>query len=122
MDERMSQIIKKLNWDYHYPPQNILNLINKKITYCGHWDFELIFTRILERLTWYDILYIFGPKELKLNLTKTRISKIYHEELKDHFEKLRKILCGESISFTKWGPEFSKEIKYTLFSNRWYST
>lgn len=82
----------------------------------------MIFIRMLERLNWYDLLFIFGPEKLKTNLTKDRIAKIHHKELRNHFEKLRKILQGESISFTKWGPQFSKEIKNSLFSNRWYNT
>ena len=77
---------------------------------------------MLERLNWYDLLYIFGVEKLKKNLTKIRISKIHNKELRDHFERLRQILQGESVSFTKWGPQFSKEIKNSLFSNRWYST
>lgn len=122
MDRRTESILNTINWDYNFSPEEIYNVILLKTEHCHHWDFEKIFIRLLERIFWYDLIYLFGVERLKKEITKSRIKKMYHPDLQKKYEQIRKILHGETVPFTEWGSEFNQRIKHTLFSNRWYST
>jgi hypothetical protein len=77
---------------------------------------------MLEKLSWYDLLDFFTPTELAGKLTPEILNRIYVKETRGKYVRLGKILRGETVPFTKWGPEYRQKCKNTLFSNRWYST
>lgn len=122
MDKRTKSIIKRIAWDYNIPLNDIYDVILRKKQNCYHWDFEKIFIRLLERVSWYDIIYLIGIKTIKKELTKSRIKLLFHQDQRQKYEDIRKILSGETVSFTEWGPAFNERIKSSLFSDRWYST
>ena len=122
MDKRTQTIIQKLLWDYDISTEEVVQVIQGEKQKCIHWDFEKLFIRMLEKLNWYDLLYLLGATRIKKELTIARIEKIHNPSLRNHYARLRKILHGETVPFTKWGPEFSEKVKDSLFSNRWYST
>ena len=99
-----------------------LFLLNDYLIYLNKLDFEKLFIRMLEKLNWYDLLYLLGAARIKKELTMERIEKIHNPSLRNNYTRLPKILHGETVPFTKWGPEFSEKVKDSLFSNRWYST
>jgi hypothetical protein len=86
------------------------------------YTFNFIIVRMLERLSWYDLLEILGPENLKQILIPEIIDKLHSKELRAKYEFIRKILSGEDLSFTGWGDAYYQRIKHTLFSNRWYRT
>ncbi len=122
MDNRTETIINRLLWDYEINPNDVLGVLRGGKKKCAHWDFEHILLRMLERLNWYDILYILGKEKIKNNLTPSIISKIHNKDQKKRYEYIRRVLHKEPVSYTEWGPEFSKRIRNTLFSDRWYGT
>ncbi|MBW1959585.1 MAG: hypothetical protein JRI63_13865 [Deltaproteobacteria bacterium] len=115
------QCLKRINWDYNISEEDIYDVITGKKKHAGHWDYDKILIRMLERLRWYDLLDIIGPETLKEKLHPEILGKIRFPEKKKKYERLGKILRGEAVSFTKWSPEYREEIKDSLFSNRWYS-
>ncbi len=122
MDNRTETIINRLLWDYDINPNDVISVIKGKKKKCAHWDYEHILLRMLERLNWYDILFMLGKEKIKHDLTPSIISKIHNKDQKKRYEYIRRVLHKESVSYTEWGPEFSKRIRNTLFSDRWYST
>lgn len=122
MDNRTQIIINRLLWDYSIDPKDVLSVIRGDKKRCAHWDYEKILLRMLERLSWYDLLFILGKQKIKSDLTPSIISKIHTKDQKKKYEFLRRILHEEPVSFTEWSPKFSEKIRNTLFSNRWYST
>ena len=122
MDKRTQTIIQKLLWDYDVSAEEVVQVIQGEKQKCIHWDFEKLFIRMLEKLNWYDLLYLLGAARIKKELTIARIEKIHNPSLRNHYGRLCKILHGKTVPFTKWGPEFSEKVKDSLFSNRWYST
>ncbi len=116
------RLLKRLNWDYIISEEDIFALISGERSHAGHWDFDHLFVRMLERLSWYDLLNLLGEETLREKLTAEIIQQIRFIELRKKYERLRKILQGEPVSFTKWGPEYRHQVRDTLFSNRWYST
>ena len=122
MDNRTRTVIKKLLWDYDISAEEEVQVIQGEKKKCIHWDLEKLFIRMLEKFNRYDLLYLLGAARIKKELTIARIEKIHNPSLRNHYARLRKILHGETVPFTKWGPEFSEKVKDSLFSNRWYST
>ncbi len=122
MNQRQYLCLKRICWDYDIRPEEILAVINGEKTHAGHWDLDALLVRMLEKLSWYDLLDFFTPTELSEKLTPEILNRIYVKEKREKYERLGKILRGETVPFTKWGSEYSQQCKNTLFSNRWYST
>jgi hypothetical protein len=114
--------LNRLNWDYNISVEDIFAVINGEKSHAGHWNLEGLLIRMLERLSWYDLLDFFGPAFLAENLNINLLHKVHNREKREKYERLGKILRGEPVSFTKWGAEYRAEIRDTLFSNRWYSS
>lgn len=122
LPEETYRILKRLNWDYQIPLEDIFAVITGERSHAGHWDFEHLFIRMLERLNWYELLDLMGRETLMEHLTRDAIKQVRFPSLREKYERLRNILRGNPVSFTKWGPEYRDEVRDTLFSNRWYST
>ncbi|NQV36413.1 MAG: hypothetical protein HQ509_00210 [Candidatus Marinimicrobia bacterium] len=116
------KLIRRINWDYNIDPEKLIAVISGEISHAGHWDFDHLFIRLLERLSWYELLDLVGIDKIIANLNHATIQKIRYPEMREKYERLRKILRGEAISYTRWGSEYYKQVRHTLFSNRWYSS
>jgi len=116
------QSLKRINWDYDISIEEMFSVICGEKISTGHWNQNDLLIRMIERLSWYDILDFFPPETLKNKLTSEVLYKIHNKEKRTKYERLGKILRGEAVSFTKWGSKYRAECKNTLFSNRWYST
>lgn len=122
MTKEQRRRLKRINWDYDIPVEDIFSVINGEKEYAGHWNLDALLVRMLERLSWYDLLDFLGPDLLAGKLTNQLLCKIRNKEKRIKYERLGKILRGEPVSFTKWGAKYRAESKDTLFSNRWYSS
>jgi hypothetical protein len=122
MNQRQRLCLKRICWDYDIKPEEILAVLNGEKTHAGYWDLDALLVRMLEKLSWYDLLDFFTPTELAGKLTPEILNRIYVKETRGKYVRLGKILRGETVPFTKWGPEYRQKCKNTLFSNRWYST
>ncbi len=122
LPEETYRILKRLNWDYQIPLEDIYAVITGERSHVWHWDFDHLFIRMLEQLSWYELLDLLGKEALLEHLTRDAIKKVRFQSLREKYERLRNILQGNPVSFTKWGPKYRNEVRDTLFSNRWYST
>lgn len=122
LTEKKYRCLKRINWDYNISVEDMFAVINGEKAHAGHWDQDDLLIRLLERLSWYDLLDFFSPDEMAQKLTPVLLKKIHDKEKRAKYERLGKILRKEPVSFTKWGAKYSAECKDTLFSNRWYST
>jgi len=114
--------LQMIIWDYDIDVDDLYDVLFKKKEKAGHFDFNKVFIRMLERLFWYDLLAITGIDFIRENLTSEIIKKIRIVKLREKYEYLRQILSGESVSLSGWSVEYRESIKDTLLSNRWYST
>ncbi len=121
LTEEKHRLLKRLIWDYNVSVEDVYALISGEKSYAGHWDFDHLFIRMLERLRWYDLLDLLGRKTLQKKLVPDVLKQIRSPDKRDKYERLGKILRGEPVPFTRWCPEYREEVKDSLFSNRWYS-
>ena len=119
-DEEKYIVLKNIFWDYNADLLPLAKVIGRDLNYIDDYDFNLIFKRMFERLSWYELLDILGIDIIKKLLTPERTSKLRSKELRYRYERIRRILFKEPLPFTGWDPEYRKRIKATLLSNRWY--
>jgi hypothetical protein len=119
---KIRAIMKLIVWDYDVDPYVLYEVVTGKRDKVGHFDAERILIRMLERLSWYDLLNILGMAFLRSALTPQVIKKIRLMDVREKYDFVRKVLQGETVSFSGWSPLYRERIKHTLLSDRWYRT
>jgi len=118
----INRIFKGVIWDYNIDPYDLYLIALGKKNNIGFFNNERSLLRLLERLSWYEVLQVFETDFLKENLTTKLVSKMRNVQLREKYELIRKILHGETLSLTGWDIKNRERIKSSLLSNRWYST
>lgn len=114
--------LRGIIWDYDVDPDELFEVITGKREKSGPFDAERIFVRMLERLSWYELIELLGLEFIKNHLSEDIIRKIRFKALRGRYETIRKVLSGDPLSFSGWDHEYREKIKHTLLSNRWYRT
>ena len=120
--DAMESVFKSIIWDYNVNPDELIEVITGKKEKAGPFDAERLFVRMLERLSWYELVDLLGIKYIKDNLNESAIKKIRFNLLRERYETIRQILSGATLSFSGWDHEYREKIKHTLLSNRRYRT
>ena len=118
----IQKLLKPILWDYHLDPYELFELVTGAKKQAGTFTPETALIRMLERLPWYDLVNLFGIDGLTRLITPEIISRLRLKELKEKYEFVRKVLQGETVSFSGWSPEYREKIRHTLLSDRWYRT
>jgi len=120
--EEKYSTLKKIFWDYNIDLLPLNKIVNMQFDIIDKYEFDLIINRMFERLGWFDLLDILGVDLLKKILTPGSIDRLRSNELKDRYERIRRILFKEPLPLSGWDSEYIKRIKTTLLSNRWYAS
>ena len=120
--EEKYNTLKKIFWDYNIDLLPLNKIVDMQFDVIDKYEFDLIINRMLERLGWFDLLDILGVDLLKKLLISGSINRLRSKELKDRYERIRRILFKEPFPLSGWDPEYIRRIKATLLSNRWYAS
>lgn len=120
--DAMEAVFKSIIWDYNVDPDELIEVISGKKEKAGPFDAERLLVRMLERLSWYELIDLLGIKYIKDNLNERAIKKIRFNLLRERYETIRKVLSGATLSFSGWDHEYREKIKHTLLSNRRHRT
>jgi len=112
--------LKSLLWDYVVDPAEAYEVLIGKRQQAGPFDREKLLIRLLERLSWYDLLEVLSPEGVKNTLTLEIIEKLRFPYLKERYEFIRRILHAEPVSFAGWSPENRARIGAAFLSHRRY--
>ena len=118
--EIIERKLKPLFWDYVVNPAEAYEVLVGRRRQAGPFDRERLLIRLLERLSWYDLLAVLGPEGVKSALTPKIIQKLRFPYLKERYEFIRRILHAEPVSFTGWSPENRERIGAAFLSHRRY--
>jgi hypothetical protein len=118
----IQKLLKPIIWDYNLDPYDLFELVVGTKKQAGNFTPETALVRMLERLSWYDLVNLFGIEALTHLITPEIISRLRLRELQEKYEFVRKVLQGETVSFSGWSPEYREKIRHTLLSDRWYRT
>ncbi len=116
------RLLQPLVWDYNIDPYDVYEVALGQKERIGSFTRRKALLRLFERLSWYDLLRLFGIERVGAFLTVDLIQQLRFPELRDRYEFVRKVLHGEPVSFSGWSPEYRQKIQHTLLSHRWYRT
>jgi hypothetical protein len=118
--ERISRIMKHILWDYDIDPYELYEVVIGKRERVGHFDEQRVLQRMLERLSWYDLLDLLGVDFLRECLVPETIARIRRPDVRERYEHIRRILHKEAVPLSGWDPEYRERVRHTLLSHRWY--
>ncbi len=120
MDKNKEKIFRQLMWDYNISPEEVDKLVKGEAKFAGHYDINSLFIKILNNLTWYEIIEIINIDKIKILLTDEIINKIRVKSIQKNYAKLKKLLRNETVSSTRWYSASNEQIAYPILSDRWY--
>ena len=85
-------ILKQILWDYSISAEEIDAVLRGEVKQAGHYNQDMIFVKILESYSWFTILQLFSPDQIKSLLTTQVISKLRSPSLRRKYEFVRKRL------------------------------
>ena len=118
--DRIRDIMRHVVWDYDVDPYELYEVAVGTRDAIGHFDAERVLLRMLERLSWYDVLDLLGTERLRTRLTTLLIARIRHEDVRERYEYVRRLLQGEALPLSGWDPASRAKVRDSLLSDRWY--
>ena len=118
--DAIRNIMKHTVWDYAVDPLELYEVVTGKREKVGHLDAQRVFLRMLERLSWYDLLDLLGAEELRTRLTPQTIASLQRRDQRDRYEHIRRVLQKEAVPISGWDPRYREKIRNSLLSHRWY--
>lgn len=83
-------------WDYHFPPEECLGVLEGKKKTVGHYNETTIFIKLLESYRWFTILELLPLSRINEILTENLIQSLRFKSLQTQYafvrERLQKTL------------------------------
>lgn len=121
-EDQIRNILKGVVWDYDIDPYDLYLVALGGKQPIGFFNSERSLLRFLERLSWYQLLDVFGADFLRKNLTSDLIGKIWPRGLRERYEIIRGLLQGEAISPSGWSSENRNRLAASVLSDRRYGS
>jgi hypothetical protein len=86
------KILNQILWDYTISVEDIDAVLRGDLKQAGHYNQEMIFLKILESYSWFTILQLFNPNQIKYLLTNQVINKLRSPSLRRKYEFVQKRL------------------------------
>jgi hypothetical protein len=83
---KRNTVLKQIIWDYNISVEDIEAVLQGDKKQAGHYNQEMIFLKILESYSWYTILQLFSPIQIKYLLTNKVIKKLRSPSLRKKYE------------------------------------
>ena len=94
-----NKLLRQIMWDYNIPAADIEALLSGSNEKAGHYSRKALFQKMLESYSWFTILGVFTPDEIKSLLTDNVINGLRAPSLKKKYEFVKKRL-QEIIPYT----------------------
>lgn len=86
------KLLQQIVWDYSFPLEEIIAVLKGEKTNIGHYNREMLFQKIIESYSWFTVLQLFTPTEIKILLTNQVIAKLRSPSLRQKYEFVQKRL------------------------------
>jgi Zn-dependent peptidase ImmA (M78 family)/DNA-binding XRE family transcriptional regulator len=106
--------------DYYVNLDELWDVLQKKRERSGEWDFDRLFRRLLEGLSWYELLDLLDPETIKTHLTENLIKSLYPPSKRAYYDRIRNLLHQNNLSTNGWLSAAHKILKPTILCDRWY--
>lgn len=85
-------LLNQILWDYEIGADDVEAVLRGLRENAGHYNQEMIFLKIIESYSWFTILQLFTPEEIKHLLTNQVINKLRTPSLRRKYEFAKKRL------------------------------
>jgi hypothetical protein len=85
-------LFRQIMWDYNISPVDIDAVLQGKRETIGHYNKQAIFIKLLESFSWFTILQLFSPEELRELLSDDVVKKLRFKSLRIKYEFVQKRL------------------------------
>jgi hypothetical protein len=86
------KLLRQLLWDYTISYEDMEAVLSGEKESAGHLNQEKLFLKIIESYSWFTILQLYTPTEIKHLLTNKAISKLRSPALQKKYEFAQKRL------------------------------
>jgi hypothetical protein len=86
------KLLRQIIWDYSISSEEIEAVLTGEKESAGHFNREMIFLKLIESYSWFTVLQLLTPTEIKHLLTNKVISKLRSPALKKKYEFVQKRL------------------------------
>ena len=87
-----NKILNQILWDYNISIVDIEAVLNGEKKLAGHYTREMLFQKMIESYSWFTVIQLFTPNEIKFLLTSQVISKLRSPSLRQKYEFVQKRL------------------------------
>ena len=86
------KIFRQIMWDYNISAVDVEAVLQGKKDVIGHYAKQTIFIKLLESYSWFTIVQLFSPDELRQLLSDDVVKKLRFESLRNKYEFVQKRL------------------------------
>jgi hypothetical protein len=90
-EERLT-VFRQIMWDYNISPAEIEEVLQGQRDLAGHYNKQTIFIKLLESFSWFTIVQLFSPHELRQLLTDDVVRKLRFSTLRTNYGFIQKRL------------------------------
>lgn len=90
-EEKLS-FMKGLMWDYHYPPEECLEVLEGTRKTAGHYNEATLFRKLIESYPWFTIIKLLPIERISELLTSDVIKTLRFQSIRNSYEFIRKRL------------------------------
>ena len=90
--KQKNKLLQQIIWDYNIPVAEIEAVLKGEKSLAGHYTREMLFQKIIESYSWFTILELFSPEEIKTLLNNDVIQKLHSPALRKKHEFIQKRL------------------------------
>ncbi len=86
------KLFRQIMWDYDISAVDVEAVLHGKKDTIGHYDKQTIFIKLLESYSWFTIVQLFTPDELRQLLSDDVVKKLRFKSLRNKYEFVQKRL------------------------------
>lgn len=90
--EERQIIFRQIMWDYNISPEAVDAVFCGRADRAGHYDKQALFVKLLESFSWFTIVQLFSPEELRKLLSDEVVKKLRFKSLQTKYEFVQKRL------------------------------
>ena len=86
------KLFRQIMWDYDISAVDVEAVLQGKRDTIAHYDKQAIFVKLLESYSWFTIVQLFSPEDLRQLLTDDVVKKLRFKSLRTKYEFVQKRL------------------------------
>ena len=90
--EERYKIFRQVIWDYNISAEDVDNMLLGRSETAGHYDKQAILVKLLESFSWFTVVKLFSPEDLRQLLSDDVIRRLRFKSLRKKYEFVQKRL------------------------------